>query len=85
MVNECTTDSVQRTNLRNKHVVTKWSIWHNRLGHSSNDVMKCIRNKTHKFDSGAYDVCVKAKQSRLMFSMSETICCKPFELINLDL
>lgn len=61
------------------------SLWHSRLGHLSNDVLKhitCIGNKN--YGDLLCDICPLAKQTRLPFHSSNNTSSDLFDLIHVD-
>ncbi|KAL0427620.1 UNVERIFIED_CONTAM: hypothetical protein Slati_2936800 [Sesamum latifolium] len=63
------------------------SKWHNRLGHASAQAIKHILNiDCDEFNTDApCDVCHRAKQSRLPFSISPSQSTEIFDLVHMDL
>ncbi|GKC02232.1 retrovirus-related pol polyprotein from transposon TNT 1-94, partial [Tanacetum coccineum] len=63
--------------------------WHKRLGHPSSKVVESIPNISINNGSGslnkACDVCLRAKQSRDSFPISNNKTTEPFQLIHCDL
>lgn len=58
------------TTLENRNNGIKGNVlWHNRLGHPSDDVIKHFDNKVKQQLCEPYDVYVKAKQSRSSFPL----------------
>ncbi|KAL0314938.1 UNVERIFIED_CONTAM: Retrovirus-related Pol polyprotein from transposon RE1 [Sesamum angustifolium] len=63
-----------------------YSVWHNRLGHSSSDVLHHIPViKMHNHKDYTCSVCPLAKQTRLPFSSSEKHTEKVFDLLHIDI
>ncbi|XP_071726730.1 uncharacterized protein [Rutidosis leptorrhynchoides] len=63
-------------------------LWHSRLGHPSDQVLAILKNKlniTDKINNDPCEVCHKAKQSRIFFSLSEHKTSNLGDLIHLDL
>lgn len=69
------------------HLVAKVShlLWHNRLGHPSNNVLHALCKQScisfnFASDSCICSHCLHGKMSKLLFSLSRSICAKPLSL-----
>lgn len=62
-------------------------IWHRRLGHPSNDVLKHILfiDENERTEIANCEVCAKSKQHRQPFPLSETRSKQEFELMHLNM
>ncbi|KAF7801742.1 Retrovirus-related Pol polyprotein from transposon TNT 1-94 [Senna tora] len=60
------------------------TLWHERLGHLSHNVLAHIAAISHKEDTGVCNTCHFAKQTRLSFPISQTCSTECFELIHVD-
>ena len=72
--NECVSSAVLNKSEFFICYVSK-EVWHNRLGHPANQVLKLLKsslNLTNVNHEGPCEVCHKAKQSRDPFPLSET-------------
>lgn len=63
------------------------TLWHKRLGHPSNDVLKHMLSidENERTEITNYEVCAKSKQHRQPFLLSETRSERAFELMRLDM
>ncbi|KAF5193416.1 Retrovirus-related pol polyprotein from transposon re1 [Thalictrum thalictroides] len=62
-------------------------LWHKRLGHPSVDRLNkisSIKSDVSSFHSHC-DVCIRAKQTRILFQSSKTRSNEPFDLIHIDI
>ena len=77
------------TQVQANKVITH-ELWHRRLGHPSNQALstlsaiisEVVGSSNHK---ELCDVCLRAKQTRLSFNVSENKAAKPFDLIHCDI
>jgi len=63
-------------------------LWHCRLGHPSSKVLKLLSfsdSTGHAFDSKTCEICIKAKQTRDPFPLSNNKTSSPFEMVHCDL
>lgn len=62
-------------------------LWHQRLGHPSEKVLRKIPNVSvsSKLNKDGCDVCFRAKQPRESFSLSSSRASRIFELLHFDL
>ncbi|KAG7567306.1 Reverse transcriptase RNA-dependent DNA polymerase [Arabidopsis thaliana x Arabidopsis arenosa] len=63
-------------------------LWHCRFGHPSSKVLKLLPfsdSTTHDFDSKTCEICIKAKQTRESFPLSNNKTSFPFEMVHCDL
>jgi len=69
--------------------VNQLELWHRRLGHPSLKITQLVsnssKNKEHDHLNKNCDVCLRAKQTRDKFSLSEHVANDVFELIHCDL
>lgn len=69
--------------------MTSPELWHQRLGHPSSKALKFLSISDSmsnvKFDHKAYNVCIRAKQSRATFPISLNKTTSVFELVHFDL
>ncbi|KAI3723909.1 hypothetical protein L2E82_35671 [Cichorium intybus] len=74
---------------RKKMAMVVWSkneIWHKRLGHASEGVLKKIQKLGNIGSSSEFcDSCIRAKQSRLPFPISFAKTASSFDLIHVDI
>lgn len=67
----------------------KVHLWHNRLGHLCNEILKLISSKesidrSNSYISHDYHVCPLAKQKSLTFVSHNNLCSNPFDLVHGD-
>nr|GEV20993.1 ribonuclease H-like domain-containing protein [Tanacetum cinerariifolium] len=75
------------TNSNIKSCYVSNCIWHNRLGHPSDQVLTMLKNKINGLNqdnSGPCDICHKAKQMRKPFPLSEHKSKNSDDLVHLD-
>ena len=63
-------------------------VWHCRLGHPSSKVLECLSKKYDDIHFDKNNVCISchlAKQHRLPFPLSNSICKEPFDIIHVDI
>ncbi|KAL2939841.1 Retrovirus-related Pol polyprotein from transposon RE1 [Bienertia sinuspersici] len=66
---------------------SSFDLWHQRMGHPSESVLKLIPNvsSSSRRKNKVCDICPRAKQSRCSFPISENKASRIFELVHIDL